>query len=112
MRLRCAFAGNLTVSQLYTVLPDDQVALANASGDTVIKLFARAVQDMTVDASSSKTFLQVSGESPILQKSSKAHFWRKRFFSPYIVRYRIADKRKSLKLTSAAHVIYCVNRLR
>ncbi|XP_043218095.1 snake venom 5'-nucleotidase-like [Amphibalanus amphitrite] len=53
--------GSLTVSQLYATIPDEQVALANASGETVIKLFSRAVEDMTVDASSSKTFLQVSG---------------------------------------------------
>ena len=55
------------MSELHTVIPDEQVALANASGSTVIKLFSRAVQDMTVDASSSKTFLQVSGESLTLE---------------------------------------------
>ena len=58
----CIFPGQLNVSQLFSALPSEPVAIANASGDTVIQLFARAVEDMTVDASASATFLQVSGE--------------------------------------------------
>ena len=57
----CILSGNLTVRQLFASLPSEQVAIANASGTTVIQLFARAVQDITVDAAASATFLQVSG---------------------------------------------------